>query len=176
MIDHVNNGKLTLNQLINLMCENPCRIFGIKNKGFIKEGFDADLTIVDMKKEVTIKDEMIYAEQNNGAFINNQRIRVSKKNNLDECLFAVGKLKNEPSFTYRRSGCAALDIAYVASGRLDGYAQSNLNLWDIAAGIILIKEAGGMINDIDLNNIKNIKVLATSAEINTKFKEKLGNF
>ena len=59
MIDHVNNGKLTLNQLINLMCENPCKIFGIKNKGFIKEGFDADLTIVDMKKEVIIKDEMI---------------------------------------------------------------------------------------------------------------------
>ena len=59
MIDHVNNGKLTLNQLINLMCENPCRIFGIKNKGFIKEGFDADLTIVDMNKEVIIKDEMI---------------------------------------------------------------------------------------------------------------------
>ena len=59
MIDHVNNGKLTLNQLINLMCENPCRIFGINNKGFIKEGFDADLTIVDMNKEVTIKDEMI---------------------------------------------------------------------------------------------------------------------
>ena len=84
-----------------------------------------------------IKDEMFYAEKNNGAFFNNQRIRVSKKNNLDECLFAVGKLKNEPSFTYRRSGCAALDIAYVASGRLDGYAQSNLNLWDIAAGIIL---------------------------------------
>ena len=98
-----------------------------------------------------IKDEMFYAEKNNGAFFNNQRIRVSKKNNLDECLFAVGKLKNEPSFTYRRSGCAALDIAYVASGRLDGYAQSNLNLWDIAAGIVLIKEAGGVINDIDLN-------------------------
>ncbi len=59
MINHVNNGKLTLNQLINLMCENPCKIFGIKNKGFIKEGYDADLTIVDMDKEVTIKDEMI---------------------------------------------------------------------------------------------------------------------
>ena len=59
MIDHVNNGKLTLNQLINLMCENPCRIFGIKNKGFIKEGFDADITIVDMNKEVVLKDEMI---------------------------------------------------------------------------------------------------------------------
>ena len=59
MIDHVNNGKLTLSQLINLMCENPCRIFGIKNKGYIKEGYDADLTIVDMNKEVTIKNEMI---------------------------------------------------------------------------------------------------------------------
>ncbi len=59
MIDHVNNKKLTLNQLIKLMCENPCRIFGIKNKGFIREGYDADLTIVDMNKEVTIKNEMI---------------------------------------------------------------------------------------------------------------------
>ena len=59
MLDHVNNGKLTLKQLINLMCENPCRIFGIKNKGYIKEGFDADLTIADMNKEVTIKNEMI---------------------------------------------------------------------------------------------------------------------
>ena len=59
MIDHVNNGKLELNQLIKLMSENPCKIFGIKNKGFIKEGFDADLTIVDMKKEVIIKNEMI---------------------------------------------------------------------------------------------------------------------
>ena len=59
MLDHVNNGKLTLQQLINFMCENPCKIFGIKNKGYIKEGYDADLTITDMNKEVTIKDEMI---------------------------------------------------------------------------------------------------------------------
>ena len=59
MLDHVNNGKLTLEQLIKLMCENPCRIFGIKNKGYIEEGFDADLTIADMNKEVVIKDEMI---------------------------------------------------------------------------------------------------------------------
>ena len=59
MIDHVNNGKLSLNQLVNLMCENPCKIFGIKNKGFIKEGFDADLTIVDMNKEkVILNDSM----------------------------------------------------------------------------------------------------------------------
>ena len=59
MLNHVNNGKLSLEQLITLMCENPCKIFGIKDKGFIKEGFDADLTIVDMNKEQIIKDEMM---------------------------------------------------------------------------------------------------------------------
>ena len=123
-----------------------------------------------------IKNELFYAEKNNGAFFNNQRIRVSKKNNINECLFAIGKIKNEPNLIYRRSGCAALDMAYVASGRYDGYFQNNLNLWDIAAGIIIIKEAGGTINDIDLSNIGNIKVLASSTEINTKFIEKIDNF
>jgi len=59
MLDHVNNGKLSLEQLIKLMCENPCRIFGIQDKGYIKEGFDADLTIVDMNKEQIIKNEMM---------------------------------------------------------------------------------------------------------------------
>jgi dihydroorotase len=59
MLDHVNNGKLSLEQLIKLVCENPCKIFGIKDKGFIKEGFDADLTIVDMNKEKVIKNEMM---------------------------------------------------------------------------------------------------------------------
>ncbi len=55
MLNHVNDGKLSLNQLINLVCENPVKIFGIKNKGFIKEGYDADFTIVDMKKTIEIK-------------------------------------------------------------------------------------------------------------------------
>ena len=59
MLNHVNNEKLSLEQLIKLMCENPCKIFGIKNKGYIKEDFDADLTIIDMNKKQTIKDEMI---------------------------------------------------------------------------------------------------------------------
>ena len=67
-------------------------------------------------------------------------------------------------------------MAYVASGRYDGYYQNNLNLWDIAAGIILIKEAGGIINEIDLTNLKNIKVLASSTEINAKFAAKISNF
>ncbi len=59
MLDHINNEKLSLDQLVKLMCENPCRIFGIKKKGYLKEGYDADLTIVDMNKNVTIKNEMI---------------------------------------------------------------------------------------------------------------------
>ena len=79
-------------------------------------------------------------------------------------------------FPNRKSGCAALDMAYVAAGRYDGYFQKNLNLWDIAAGIILIKEAGGIINDINLNNTNNIKVIATSSNINDKFQEKLTKF
>ncbi len=59
MLDHVNNGKLKIEQLIKLVCENPCDLFGIKNKGYIKENYDADLTIVDMKKEVVVKDSWI---------------------------------------------------------------------------------------------------------------------
>jgi len=59
MLDHVNKGKLKLEQLIKLVCENPSDLFGIKNKGYIKENYDADLTIVDMNKEVVIKDNWI---------------------------------------------------------------------------------------------------------------------
>ena len=124
-----------------------------------------------------IKDEMFFAEKDNGAYFNNHRIRVSKKNNLNECLFVTGgKRKNEPDIPLRKSGCAALDLAYIASGRYDGYFQDGLNLWDIAAGIVLVKEAGGIINDINLNNIENIKVIASNSNINAKLKEKLVNF
>ena len=124
-----------------------------------------------------IKDELFYAEKNNGAFFNNQRIRVSKKNVIEECLFVTGgKIKKELSIPYRKSGCAALDMAYVAAGRYDGYFQNDLNIWDIAAGIVLIKEAGGMINDIDLFSNKNIEVIASSTNINAKLLEKLNNF
>ena len=123
-----------------------------------------------------IKDELFYAEKNHGAYFNNQRIRVSRKRDFEECLFAVGKGKYNPDLIYRRSGSAALDLAYVASGRFDGYFQNNLNLWDVAAGIIIVKEAGGIVNEIDLANIKNVKVSASSVEINAKLIEKLGNF
>ena len=67
-------------------------------------------------------------------------------------------------------------MAYVAAGRYDGYFQDNLNLWDIAAGIILIKEAGGVLNEIDLTADKNIKIIATTPDINSKLLGKLVNF
>ena len=124
-----------------------------------------------------IKDEMFYAEKENGAFFNNQRIRVSKKKELNSCLFATGgATKEKIDLPLRNSGSAALDIAYVAAGRYDGYFQNDLNLWDIAAGIILVKEAGGMINEIDLSKNKNIQIRASSMAINDKMLEKLKNF
>ena len=123
-----------------------------------------------------IKNEMFYAEKNNGAFFNNQRIRVSKKNNLDDCLFCTGERNFETDIPFRKSGCAALDMAYVASGRYDGYFQNNLNLWDIASGIVLVKEAGGIVNEIDLSINNHIKIIASSAEINSKLVKKLNNF
>ena len=124
-----------------------------------------------------IKDEMFFAEKDNGAFFNNHRIRVSKKNQINDCLFVTGgKIENEPDLSYRKSGSAALDMAYVAAGRYDGYFQQDINLWDIAAGIIIIKEAGGILNEINLSINKNIKIIASSAEINSKLLEKLGNF
>jgi myo-inositol-1(or 4)-monophosphatase len=124
-----------------------------------------------------IKNEIFFAEKENGAFFNNHRIRVSKKNELNNCLFATGgKTKQELDLPYRKSGCAALDMAYVAAGRYDGYFQHDLNLWDIAAGLILVKEAGGVLNEIDLNNNKNIKIIASSPDINSKLLEKLNNF
>ena len=96
---------------------------------------------------------------------------------INNCLFATGgHSKDKIDLPTRRSGSAALDIAYVASGRYDGYFQNDLNLWDIAAGIIILKEAGGMINEIDLSKNNKIKIRASSMAINDKLLEKLKNF
>tara|TARA_Y100000768_G_scaffold372298_1_gene339840 strand:- start:22 stop:762 length:741 start_codon:yes stop_codon:yes gene_type:complete len=124
-----------------------------------------------------IKNEMFYAEKNNGAYLNNKRIRVSKKNDMKECLFATsGVIEKKMEFSYRKSGSAALDMAYIACGRYDGYFQKNLNLWDIAAGLILVEEAGGIINKIDLNNYQGLKIIASSPNINNKLMDKISNF
>ena len=124
-----------------------------------------------------IKDEMFYAEKNNGAYLNNQRIKVSKRNNIEDCLFAAGsKVGNSEGFLIRKSGCAALDMAYVAAGRYDGYFQKNLNLWDIAAGIVIVEEAGGILGKFDLTNINDLKIVASNNSINNKLIQKLKNF
>ncbi len=124
-----------------------------------------------------IKNEMFYGEKNNGAYFNNQRIRVSKKKNLDECLFATGG-KNEilNSLNVRKTGSAALDMAYVGAGRYDGYFQKNLNIWDVAAGIIIVNEAGGKINEIDYSSKEVAKILAGSNSVYDKMIENLNNF
>ena len=124
-----------------------------------------------------IKDEMFFAEKDKGAFLNNQRLRVSKKNSLDECLFSSNhegvKFSN---LNMRCSGSAALDLAYVASGRLDGYFQNKINLWDVAAGTLMVTEAGGIVNDLGKFDINNIDIRASSAAISDKMSENLNNF
>ena len=111
-----------------------------------------------------ITNEMFAAERGNGAFLNNSRIRVSKKRNQNSLLVTGGpkqssKIKEKIFSEYtnisnnvssvRKFGSAALDMAYVACGRFDGYWQRELNIWDIAAGIVIVKEAGGYVNFFD---------------------------
>ena len=126
-----------------------------------------------------IKNEIFYAERNNGSFINNNRIRVSKKANLDDCLFASnceGIKAIYPKLNLRNTGCAALDLAYVACGRFDGYFHDKINLWDIAAGKIIIEEAGGKVNSISNYKFNKIDIRAGNPYIYEKMLKKLGKF
>tara|TARA_B100001027_G_scaffold179347_1_gene130720 strand:+ start:642 stop:1400 length:759 start_codon:yes stop_codon:yes gene_type:complete len=123
-----------------------------------------------------IKNEMFYAEKDIGSFINNNRIRVSKKLNLDECLFASnsdGIKSVYPKLNLRNTGCAALDLAYVACGRLDGFFHDKINLWDVAAGKIIIEEAGGKVNDISKFKINKIDIRAGNPNIYEKMIKKI---
>ena len=76
----------------------------------------------------------------------------------------------------RITGSAALDLAYVGCGRFDGYFQNNLNIWDIAAGIIIVRESGGIINEIDLSTQNKIDILASSDNIHKKLVKRLDKF
>ena len=136
-----------------------------------------------------ITNEMFCAEKGNGAYLNNSRIRVSNKKKLKDALLVTGgpkgasKIKNKIYSEYinvsnnvssvRKFGSAALDMAYVACGRFDGYWQRELNYWDIAAGIVILKEAGGFIDffeeDTKLPLKKNI--LASNSNIHDELKE-----
>jgi len=139
-----------------------------------------------------IKDEMFVAEKGNGSYLNNQRIRVSSRSKLKDCIIFTGGPKKESEdrdlalkeynnfstkilIPIRKLGSAALDMAYVAAGRCDGFWQRNLNYWDIAAGIILIKESGGFVTDFNGENkyLKNKTILATNSKINKEMIEVL---
>ncbi len=126
-----------------------------------------------------IKNEIFYAEKNNGAFFNNNRIRVSNKSNINECLFATnneGIKSLHPKLNLRNTGCAALDLAYVGCGRFDGYFNNQINLWDIAAGKIIIEEAGGKVNSIKEFEINRINLRAGNSYIYEKMLKKLDKF
>ncbi|GAK33475.1 inositol monophosphatase [Iodidimonas nitroreducens] len=111
-----------------------------------------------------LKDELFWADKGNGAFVNDQRLRVSGRSTLAQSLLATGIpfmgkpdhpafLRQLAAFTpevagIRRFGSASLDLAYVAAGRYEGFWESDLQKWDIAAGILLVREAGGFVSDL----------------------------
>ncbi len=108
-----------------------------------------------------LKDEMFTSEKGAGAWLNDRRIRVTNRREMIECIFGTGiPFANNPTLPVslrqvakvsptcagvRRWGSAALDLAYVAAGRYDGYWEMGLNPWDIAGGVLLVKEAGGLL-------------------------------
>jgi myo-inositol-1(or 4)-monophosphatase len=112
-----------------------------------------------------VTDDLFYAEKGHGAFLNNKRLRVAARKELSTSLFATGLpfLGREGraramaetdaalsvSSGIRRFGAAALDMAWVAAGRFDGFWERGLNLWDTAAGLVLLREAGGVVSDFE---------------------------
>ena len=136
-----------------------------------------------------IKNEMFTAEKGNGAYLNNSRIRVSNKKKLIDSLLVTGgpngvsKIKDKIFSEYinvsnnvsnvRKFGSAALDMAYVACGRFDGYWQRELNYWDIAAGIVILKEAGGFVDFFEDDPDQPLKknILASNSNIHDELKE-----
>ena len=136
-----------------------------------------------------IMNEMFCAEKGNGAYLNNSRIRVSNKKKIKDALLVTGgpkgasKIKEKIFSEYinvsnsvsnvRKFGSAALDLAYVACGRFDGYWQRELNYWDIAAGTIILKEAGGFLSFFEENESLPLKknILATNSFIHEELGE-----
>ena len=136
-----------------------------------------------------ITNEMFCAEKGNGAYLNNSRIRVSKKKHIQNSLLVTGgpkqtsKIKNQIFLEYaevskkvsnvRKLGSAALDMAYVACGRFDGYWQRELNYWDIAAGVVIVKEAGGFVDFFSEDNNFPLKknIIATNSLIHEELRD-----
>jgi len=137
-----------------------------------------------------ILNEFYWASNGQGAWFNNKRIRVSKRQELSSCLIGTGvpfgkgiypnyykELENISKLTagVRRLGAASLDLAYVASGKIDGFWEKDLNLWDVCSGILLVKEAGGRVSEPEGSNwtIKSRNILVSNTLIHNKLIENL---
>ncbi len=136
-----------------------------------------------------VTNEMFCAEKGNGAYLNNSRIRVSKKKQIQDSLLVTGgpkqtsKIKNQIFLEYsevskkvsnvRKFGSAALDMAYVACGRFDGYWQRELNYWDVAAGVVIVKEAGGFVDFFEEDDNFPLKknIIATNSLIHKELRD-----
>ena len=158
----------------------------------ISVGLEQDKEIICGIVYDPIKDEMFVAEKGNGAYLNNYRMRVSSRSKLKDCIIFTGGPKREAKnrelalkeyynfsskvmVPIRKLGSAALDMAYVAAGRCDGFWQRDLNYWDIAAGIILVKESGGFVTDFSGKNeyIQNKTILVTNSKVKNEMIEVL---
>ena len=150
-----------------------------------------------IKNEITdgiifnpILNEFYWASIGKGAWCNNKRIRVSKRQDLVNCLIGTGAPFGERNYTdyykeheniskltagTRRLGSAALDLAYVASGKIDGFWEKNLNLWDVCSGVLLVKEAGGRVSQPQGKNwtTKSRDILVSNTLIHNKLIENL---
>lgn len=133
--------------------------------------------------------ECFYATKDGGAFVNDKPIKVSSNSQLEEALITTGMPFNnmeqvnqtlelirywkQHTRGVRRLGSAALDLAYVAAGRFDAYVEWGLNAWDIAAGILLVEEAGGKVTDLKGKKeyLKNGEVIAASGALYERVKD-----
>ncbi|MDY6460928.1 inositol monophosphatase [Acinetobacter sp. YIM 103518] len=156
-----------------------CISIAVQHKGITQHGVIYD----------PVKDELFSASRGRGAMLNQRRIRVNVKDSLNNTFLSVGhafrKIRNgevvsyaknhfdallnvtESGAQFRRSGSAALDLAYVAAGRFDGYFELGLKPWDIAAGELIVKEAGGTVVDArgGSESMENGQVLACSMKM-----------
>lgn len=158
-----------------------CVSIGLERAGSIEIGVIYDPS----------RDEVFAAERGQGATLNDRRIRVSPVDDLNAAMLCTGfpyNVRERPNFArdfanftmeaqaVRRDGSAALDLAYLACGRFDGFWEDGLNAWDIAAGVLLVEEAGGRITDFvgAPLNIYTPKVLASNGLIHHKMMQVLG--
>ncbi|HHS99393.1 MAG TPA: inositol monophosphatase [Thiomicrospira sp.] len=139
-----------------------------------------------------VRDEMFTATRGSGAFLNNRRLRVSEQKTLDNSLLATGFPYHDFSYLdaymdslkafmintagIRRAGSAALDLAYVACGRVDGYWEFNLKPWDIAAGALIVKEAGGLSTDFTggENFLESGNIIAANPKLYKEMAQTIG--